>query len=118
MGRLERAMFASNKKMVEADAGRMEMTTFETVMNKVLCIFKWTRAMVACIGLAIMAENMKIRDRFLSTMWKTNHRDMQVEARNVWMEADSDTILSLTFPQADKFKCLDRGLYSDYLSSE
>ncbi len=43
---------------------------------------------------------------------------MQVEARNVWVEADSDTILSLTFSQADKFKCLDRGLYSDYLSSE
>jgi hypothetical protein len=44
---------------------------------------------------------------------KTSHDDLQMETRNVWLLADPKVTLSVTFPQAEKFKFTDGDLYSD-----
>jgi hypothetical protein len=88
---LERAMFAGSQKMTEANAMRMEVTNCETAEDEVLRIFKWTGTLVICIGLAITADNKRIRDGFLITRKNKNHGNVQVEAKKVWMEADLDT---------------------------
>jgi hypothetical protein len=101
MGRLEWAMFASNKNMVVADAANIEVTNFEMVMDKVLQIFKWTRTMVACIGLA-NGRKQEDQGQVPHQLGEDKPWGHAGRARNVWMEADPDTILSLTFPQAGR----------------
>ncbi len=67
MGGLERAMFAGSEKMAEADALRMKVTNCETAEDEVLRIFERTGTVVICIGLALTADNKRIRDGFLIT---------------------------------------------------
>jgi hypothetical protein len=78
MAGLERAIFASNEKMAEADAGCMEVTSFETAMDELLRNFRWTGAAVAYIGLAFLADDKKIRDGGVDSGRPRHHLDLNL----------------------------------------
>ncbi len=78
MAGLERAIFASNEKMAEADAGCMEVTSFETAMDELLRNFRWTGTAVACIGLAFLADDKKIRDGGVDSGRPRHHLDLNL----------------------------------------
>jgi hypothetical protein len=84
------------RKGVDAkEIAKCEATNWRESVVTVLTAYQWRGGAVACVGLALSADNRKVHEGTLITRDKLDTTGFMVEAKHIWQKAAAGTMLTI-----------------------
>lgn len=111
---LEKKLFAGDRELTPNELAKLEIRNSSSDVYQKLTDFGWKEQAIACVGLALSADNQRVENGAFLPVGKLP--TLRENASKIWSTAATNVTLSVSLPNADIFTFSNGNLASDYVS--